>query len=159
MPAKTTEKGEIGEAIVIAGLMRQEHDIAIPFGHNQPYDLIVIRKEDGSLEKVQVKYTTGDGKIVKVKVESTSAWVRHTYTPDEVDGIAVYDATVDRCFYIRSDVWGGQKGMNLRLVPTANGQKKFIRFADAYTRLTGPILASESHSVSDSELPFDTQPE
>lgn len=45
MPAKTTEKGEIGEAMVIADLMRQGHNIAIPFGHNQPYDLIVIRRK------------------------------------------------------------------------------------------------------------------
>ncbi|MGD2044291.1 MAG: group I intron-associated PD-(D/E)XK endonuclease [Acidimicrobiia bacterium] len=55
MPAKTTEKGEIGEAMVIADLMRQGHGIAIPFGHNQPYDPIVIRKEHGQLEKIQVK--------------------------------------------------------------------------------------------------------
>lgn len=32
MPAKTTEKGEIGEAMVIADLMRQGHDIAIRLG-------------------------------------------------------------------------------------------------------------------------------
>lgn len=37
----------IGEAMVIADLIRQGHDVAIPFGHNQPFDLIVIRKEDG----------------------------------------------------------------------------------------------------------------
>lgn len=67
MPAKTTEKGEIGEAMVIADLMRQGHEVAIPFGHNQPYDLIVIRKEDGRLEKVQVKYTSGNGRFVKAK--------------------------------------------------------------------------------------------
>lgn len=30
MAAKTTEKGEIGEAMVIADLMSQGHDIAIP---------------------------------------------------------------------------------------------------------------------------------
>ncbi len=100
MPAKTTEKGEIGEAVVIADLMRQGHDIAIPFGHNKPFDLIVIRQEDGCLEKVQVKYITGNGQFVKVKIESTSAWVRHRYTADEVDWIAVYDAAVDKCFYM-----------------------------------------------------------
>jgi hypothetical protein len=53
--AKTTEKGEIGEAIFLADLRRQGHEVAIPFGHNLPYDLIVIRREDGRLEKVQVK--------------------------------------------------------------------------------------------------------
>lgn len=159
MPAKTTEKGEIGEAMVIADLMRQGHDIAIPFGHNQPYDLIVIRKEDGRLEKVQVKYNAGDGKIVKVKVVSTSAWVRHTYTPKEVDWIAVYDATVDRCFYVHSEVWGGQKSLNLRLVPTANGQEKFIRFADSYGQLTGPIGESRSRPRATAQLPFEPSPE
>ena len=103
--------------------MRQGHDIAIPFGHNQPFDLMVIRKEDARLEKVQVEYTTGDGKIVTVKVESTSAWVRHTYTEEEVDWIAVYDATVDSCFYVYSDVWRGHGKLSLRLVPAANGRK------------------------------------
>ncbi|MGD2060036.1 MAG: group I intron-associated PD-(D/E)XK endonuclease [Acidimicrobiia bacterium] len=100
MPATTTEKGEIGEAMVIADLMRQGHDIAIPFGHNQPYDLIVIRKEDGRLEKVQVKYTTSDGRVVIVRVESSSAWVRHRYTPEEIDWVAAFESTTGQCFYL-----------------------------------------------------------
>ncbi len=156
MPAKTTEKGEIGEAMVIADLIRQGHDVAIPFGHNQPFDLIVIRKEDGRLEKVQVKYSTGNDRVVRVKVESTSAWVRHRYTPDEVDWIAVYDATVDACFYVHSAVWAGQSNVNLRLVPTANGQKKHIRQAADFTRLEE---SGRSGSETATELPFDVPPE
>jgi hypothetical protein len=35
--ALTTEKGEIREAMVIADLIKQGHDIAIPFGHNLPF--------------------------------------------------------------------------------------------------------------------------
>lgn len=159
MPAKTTEKGEIGEAMVIADLMRQGHDVAIPFGHNQPFDLIVIRKEDGRLEKVQVKYTTGDGRVVKVRVESNSAWVRHRYTPDGVDWMAVYDATIERCFYVHSDVWAGQKMVTLRLVPAANGQKKFIRFADSYTRLAGRTSPNGSGSALSTQLPLSIPPE
>jgi hypothetical protein len=31
MPAKTTQKGEFREAMVIADLIRQGHDVAIPF--------------------------------------------------------------------------------------------------------------------------------
>lgn len=79
MPAKTTEKGEIGEAMVIADVIRQGHDVAIPFGHNQPFDLMVIRKEDGRLEKVQVKYTASDGEVIRAVIRSSSAWV-HTVT-------------------------------------------------------------------------------
>ena len=123
--------------MVIADLIRQGHDVAIPFGHNQPFDLIVVRKEDGRLEKVQVKYTTSDGRVVKVKVESTSAWVRHTYTADEVDWIAVYDATTEQCFYVHSSVWDGHVVLSLRLKPTANGQAKLVRYADGFTQLPG----------------------
>lgn len=44
MGARTTEKCEIGEAMVIADLIRQCHDVAIPFGHNLPFDVIVVRR-------------------------------------------------------------------------------------------------------------------
>ena len=159
MGARTTEKGEIGEAMVIADLIRQGHDVAIPFGHNLPFDLIVVRKEDGSLEKVQVKYTTGDGRIVKVKIESTSAWVRHRYTAAEVDWIAVYDATTDQCYYVHSSVWDGHGTMNLRVKPTANGQKKFIRFAESFTSLGALDASPRAGSTNDPHLPFEVSPE
>jgi hypothetical protein len=64
----TTAKGEIGEAIILADLQRQGHGVAIPFGHDLPYDLIVVRKEDGRLDRVQCKYTTSDGRVVIAKL-------------------------------------------------------------------------------------------
>lgn len=160
MPAKTTEKGEIGEAMVIADLMRQGHEVAIPFGHNQPYDLIVIRKEDGRLEKIQVKYTTSDARVVKVKAESTSAWVRHTYTASEVDWIAVFDATTEQCFYVPSSIWNGYTTLSLRIDPTANGQRKLIRFGDQFTELAGSLDRPDpSGSAASPGLPFGLPPE
>jgi len=159
MGAKTTAKGEIGELQVMADLSRQGHDVAIPFGHNQPFDLIVIRKEDGRLEKVQVKYTTSDGRVVFVKVESTSAWVRHAYTPSEVDWIAVYDATSEMCFYLPSSVWGGYSGgLNIRLKPTANGQKKLTRSAYDFIALHGDPRVPRSGSFDMSALPLQKPP-
>ena len=157
---KTNAKGEIGEAMILADLQRQGHGIAIPFGHDLPFDLIVVRKEDGALEKVQCKYTTSDGRVVFAKVTSTSAWVRHRYTSDEVDWIAVYDATSDQCFYLPSAVWGGRARLNLRLMPTANGQAKGIRFAHDFTRLTeDPRAAPSSGSGPPVPLPLDLPPE
>lgn len=135
MPAKTTEKGEIGEAMVIADLIRQGHDVAIPFGHNQPFDLIVIRKENGRLERVQVKYATSDGRVIVTRVESSSAWVRHKYTVDEIDWLAVYEPMTRQCFYLPPDVWGDQCRVNLRLAPPLNGQRKGIRYARQFVEL------------------------
>jgi hypothetical protein len=106
--AVTTAKGEIGEAMVMADLRRQGHRVAIPLGHDLPFDLIVIRKEDGRLEKVQCKYCASDGRVIHAKVTSDSAWVSYRYTPEDVDWIAVYEPTTDQCFYLPSAVWGGQ---------------------------------------------------
>ena len=139
---KTNAKGEIGEAMILADLQRQGHGIAIPFGHDLPFDLIVVRKENGVLEKVQCKYTTSNGRVIFTKVTSTSAWVHHRYTRDEVDWIAVYDATTDECFYLPSSLWDGQGTLNLRLAPTANGQAKRVRFVRDFTRLAGDPRSS-----------------
>ena len=155
MGARTTEKGEIGEAMVIADLIRQGHDVAIPFGHNLPFDLIVVRKEDGSLEKVQVKYRTSNGRTVRASARSSSAWVQHRYTADEVDWLAIYEATTKQCFYLPSSVWDGYEELTLRLKPTLNGQKMGIRWAHEFTTLDGDPRSIPGGSSTNPPLPFD----
>ncbi len=160
MPAKTTQKGEFGEAMVIADLIRQGHDVAIPFGHNQPFDLIVVRKEDGRLEKVQVKYTTSDGKTVRAIIGSSSAWVGHRYTAGEVDWVVIYEATTSQCFYLPSSLWDGYTQLTLRMAPTANAQVKGIRWAEQFTRIAGdPRQRPPLSPATEPALPFRGQPE
>src|SRR3954469_2924741 len=129
---RTNRKGEIGEAMVLADLQRKGYGVAIPFGHDVPFDLILIRKEAGILERVQYKYVRSNGRALDVRCTSTSAWVSHTYTASEVDWIAVYDATTSRCYYVHSSTWAGLQRPKLRLAAPANGQKKGIRPADAF---------------------------
>ncbi len=156
----TTAKGEVGEAMILADLQRQGHGVAIPFGHDLPFDLIVVRKENGTLERVQCKYTTSDGRVIHAKVISSSAWVSHKYTADEVDWIAIYDVTCDQCFYLPSSVWDGQGLVNLRLAPTANGQVKGVRFASDFVELIGTPRSSASPGSADAgHLPLFTLPE
>jgi len=128
----TTRKGEIGEAMVLADLQQKGYGVAIPFGHDLPFDLVLIRKDTGALERVQCKYTESDGKVIDVRCASNSAWVRHTYTAAEVDWIAVFDATTSRCYYVHSTTWSGMVRPTLRLVDAANGQRKGIRPAEAF---------------------------
>ena len=154
---KTNAKGEIGEAMILADLQRQGHGIAIPFGHDLPFDLIVVRKEDGALEKVQCKYTTSNGRVIFAKVTSTSAWVHHRYTRDEVDWIAVYDATTEQCFYLPSSLWDGQGRVNLRLVPTANGQSKRDQIRSGLPSLIGD-RGFPDHLAQRGPLPFTIGP-
>ena len=125
----TTLKGEIGEAMVIADLRKRGFGVAIPFGHDVPFDVILYRKDTGVLERVQVKYTESDGKVIIARNQSNSDWVQYAYTADLVDWLAIYDATTDRCYYVPSSEFDGMHRMSLRLIPTANGQRRLIRWA------------------------------
>jgi hypothetical protein len=130
----TSQKGEIGEAMVLADLRRQGYGVAIPFGHDLPFDLVLIRRDPPALERVQCKYTESDGTAIDVRCGSSSSWVRHTYSASEVDWIAVYDATTDCCYYLHSSTWSGLARPRLRIVAAANGQQKGIRLARHFLR-------------------------
>jgi hypothetical protein len=142
----TNRKGELGEAMVLADLQRKGYGVAIPFGHDLPFDLVLIRKDTGALERVQCKYTESDGKQLDVRCVSTSAWVAHTYGAHEVDWIAVFDLTTSRCYYVHSSTWAGLTRPKLRLAPAANGQRKGTRPAEAYLypELDGRLPTSEA---------------
>ena len=132
----TNAKGELGEAVIFADLQRQGHGVAIPWGHDLPFDLIVVpggRRPGES--PVQIHHV------------GWSSCVRHGDEQLGLGAPSIYPRRggLDRClrrhdrscFYLPSSVWDGQVLVNLRLVPTANGQAKGIRFAHDFTRLTG----------------------
>ena len=48
------DKGNIGEAIMLAEFIKRGIQVSIPFGDNARYDLIIDL--NGKLYKVQVKY-------------------------------------------------------------------------------------------------------
>jgi len=125
----SAQKGELGEAMILADLRRKGYGVAIPFGHDLPFDLVLIRRDPWALERVQCKYTASDGRSIDVRCGSTSAWVRHTYDASEVDWLAVYDATTCCCYYLHSTTWGGLARPKLRLTPSANSQRKGVRMA------------------------------
>lgn len=126
---RTTDKGERGEAEVIVALKRLGYQVAIPLGHSLPFDLILIAEEGRRMERVQVKYTTSNGRVVVVRCASHSAWVAYKYSAKLVDWLATYDATTDQVFFVHSCVWDGFATMNLRLVEPVNGQAEGIRWA------------------------------
>lgn len=106
-----------------------------------------------------MKYRTSNGRTVRATARSSSAWVQHRYTADEVDWLANHEATTSRCFYLPSSVWDGYEELTLRLKPTLNGQKMGIRWAHEFTRLEGDPRSGRGGSSADPPLPFDTPPE
>src|SRR5215210_703384 len=117
--------------MIAADLVRRGYKIAIPYGEDWDFDLIVCRDE--KLERVQCKYTRSNGEVVVVRCTShslTNGRVKATkqYTAATIDWLAVYDATSDDCYYVpAAELGSGMVMMHLRLVPTRNNQEAGIR--------------------------------
>jgi hypothetical protein len=137
--APLKQRGDLAELMVAADLRRRGLKVALPFGEDWDYDLIIER--DGRLERVQVKHTRSNGKVVVAKAQShslTNGKVRTTkrYTAEMIDWLAVYDATTERCYYIPAQELGeGVSRITLRVSPAANRQQRGIRRAADYTDL------------------------
>lgn len=126
--AETKRKGDLGEVMVMADALRRGYKVALPYGEDWRYDLIVFRK--GKLERVQCKYTTSDGNIIVVACQSCNAHATQPYTPEQVDWIAVYDVTTNACYYVPSDLLtGGRRTMTLRITSTKNNQAVRVLWA------------------------------
>ncbi len=126
-PVRLKRKGDLAELRVAADLRRRGFGIALPFGEDQDFDLVLIRPD--RLERVQVKYAESDGAVIRVKCFShslTNGKVRRTkhYTAATIDLLAVYDVTSDRCFYVPAQKLGsGRSSIHLRLRPARNNQR------------------------------------
>jgi hypothetical protein len=129
-------RGDLAELMVATDLMRRGHKIAIPYGEDCDFDLVLIRGD--RLERVQVKHTRSDGSVINVRCRSHSLTngkirrVKH-YTAETIDLLAVYDVTSDRCYYLpASELGTGRSTLCLRLKPAKNGQRIGTRPAENY---------------------------
>jgi Holliday junction resolvase-like predicted endonuclease len=129
-------KGDLGEVMVAADLIRRGYAIAIPYGEDWDYDLIVRRGD--RLERVRVKYPESNGEVIAVQCYSLSLTNgkvkrRKGYTAKMVEWIAVYDRTTDRCYYVPSSLFAmGRTFLHLRLRATRNNQRAGLRWAMDY---------------------------
>lgn len=122
--------------MVAGDLLRRGYKIAIPYGEDCDFDLILIRGE--RLERVQIKYTESDGAVIDVKCFShslTNGKIRKTkhYTAKTIELLAVYDHTSARSYYVPAGELGeGRSHLSLRLKPAKNGQRAGTRPAENY---------------------------
>ena len=125
--------------MIAADLIRRGYRIAIPYGEDSNFDLILCR--DGQLERVQCKYARSNGLVITVRPRSqslTNGRVRaiKCYTAAMIEWLAVYDATTERCYYVPATELGeGMKTMHLRLVATRNNQRRRVRLASSYLEI------------------------
>lgn len=133
----TKRAGDIAELRVMCDLVRAGYRVAIPFGEDNRYDLIVDK--DGVLSRVQVKSgRLRNGAIV------FNCYSSHTHRGGvscrrylgEIEYFAVYCADVEAVYLIPAADLSVAKGI-LRLEPSRNNQGKKIRWAAPYMLNTG----------------------
>ncbi len=131
-------RGDLAELMVAADLLRRGYKIAIPYGEDCDFDLVL---RGDRLERVQVKHVRSDGSAITVRCRSHSLTngkirrIKH-YTAETIDFIAVYDVTTDCCYYVpASELGSGRSTLTLRIVPAKNGQKLGTREAANYLSL------------------------
>lgn len=119
--------------MIIAEATKRGYKVAVPLGEDWRYDLIVLRK--GKLERVQCKYTKSDGKIVIVRCRNLNNWNEIRYTSKDIDWMAVYDETTNKCYFVPASMLGqGRTTFNLRLTPAKNNQKKLTWLAKDFIK-------------------------
>jgi hypothetical protein len=131
-------RGDLAELKVATDLRARGYKVAFPYGEDWDFDLILSR-DTGTLERVQVKHARSDGAVIPVRCRShslTNGKVKATkrYTAATIDWLAVWECTTDRCFYIPGTELGdGKSELYLRVAPALNRQVHGIRLAESYT--------------------------
>ena len=99
--ASLKTKGDLAELKVATDLLERGYRIAIPYGEDHDFDLILCRGD--KLERVQVKYTRVERRV-RSPFEALFAFTyqrsrsigRSDYTAATIDWIAVYDETTKK---------------------------------------------------------------
>ena len=111
-------KGNIGEAIILAEFIKRNIQVCIPFGDNARYDLVA--DFNGKLQRIQVKYCGQKIGINNSIVCPCSSSTNHTTNKH----LSIYKNDIDYfCFYIVE--WN-----KILLVPIEKIENKKLLFLD-----------------------------
>jgi hypothetical protein len=126
--------GDRSTLAVMLALSERGYDIAVPFGENTRYDLII--DDHSRLYRVQCK--TGRMRGGAIEFPTASSYYHHPnekptqrHYQGQVDLFAVYCRATGGVYLIPIDDLPLDRAY-LRVDPPANGQRKRIRFAQNY---------------------------
>ena len=150
IPAKTTDRGAMSEAMVAAKLIRLGASIFTPaFGHDHPFDMIV--HWSGNLSRIQVKTArdSEDGACILINgqgvVDRVGGKQYPVITADDCDVIVGYHIETDTAYVIRPV---GKTRYQLRRTPPKNGQIIGIMYQSDYRLVHLDQVASKNRYLS-----------
>ena len=136
----TKFKADIGLAKVIADLVVKGHVPCLPLSEHQPYDLVVVLKNGGSI-KIQVKFAKlKSNGVVDVKFRTSWADKHGTHTRKYNNGdfeyYAIYCQEKETVLYVPNTK---NCPKVIRFEKPSNNQNKKVKWANSYL-----VIKSES---------------
>lgn len=129
------EKGDIGEAMVLADLVAHNVQVLQPFGDHARYDLVI--DINGKFLKLQIKYCdqkTKNNSIICPCVSSTNHTTNKHYSSykDDVDYMCFYIVEWNKIAYVPIQEIGNLKSFTIRNQLPKNNQAN-IHLIDNYS--------------------------
>ena len=124
--AGTKLLGDAAEAVILAELMKAGKTVLLPFGDRERYDMVV--HSGNKFLRIQCKAAWADPKrphVVKFKIgyyTGRKTPERHTYTSNDVDGIAVWVQAFNKVLWVPVErIQGRTDHMTVNFDTTARG--------------------------------------
>jgi hypothetical protein len=127
----TIRRGNAAEAAVLNAFVRAGLAVFVPFGDGHSFDL-VVGLPDERLLRVQVKASRVRNGCVEFNSSSTDHGRGTQSYLGRADLLGVYCQDLDQVFVLPVEECAAFRGY-LRLAPTANNQRRRVRFASDFT--------------------------
>lgn len=114
------ERGELGELVAAAELKKHRVGIAVPWGDELPFDLVLYWK--GRLFRAQVKSAAHKDGCIRFDLVSRNPTRYHVYTTADCDVMVLCD--YERAYLLGPDEFSGRRSFTIRTEPTKNKQTK-----------------------------------
>ncbi len=121
------ERGNEGEAMILAALVRRGFQVLVPFGEGQPYDL-VIHLGEGEFLRVQCKTAWPNRGCIVFNSRSTDHGRGAQSYVGLADIFGVYFPPDGAVYLVPLEAVASFEG-RLRVAPTRNNQRRRIREA------------------------------
>ena len=132
MKHHTKDKGDKGVGFIIADLLKNGIQVAIPISEHLPFDLIAISKS-GQLNKLSVKYKAMKNGRIEIPLKSSWSNKKGVHIKKSnkkiFDSTAIYCPDNEKCYYINNNEIG--YNISLRILKPKK-KCKTIKYAKNY---------------------------
>lgn len=130
MTKNTKVKGNNAELEALAFFKRHGFSVSIPFGDNDPYDLIV-EAPSRKLYRVQVRWASWQRDSLALNLRSSTSRGSRTLDLSRIDAFVAWDGTA--LYIVPTCVLGDcRAAFTLRRGDARNGQKRGIHLAEEF---------------------------